>query len=129
MGIQKSKINQIQISVKCVYVAAESKPDQNHHFFAYRITIKNKGSGTAQLLSRHWTITDGLGRIEEVKGPGVIGQQPKIEEGKSFEYESACPLTTSCGSMKGRYEMIDQEGEKFWVDVPEFFLIAPQALH
>jgi len=129
MPIQKSTTPQIQVAVTAVYVPAESKPDQNYHFFAYKISIKNTGNRTAQLMSRHWIITDGLGRTEDVRGPGVVGLQPKITPGQTFEYESACPLSTSSGSMKGSYQMVSEEGDTFTVDVPEFYLIAPQALH
>jgi ApaG protein len=131
MSMQKTKstAHNFEVSVKALYVPAQSKPDQHFHFFAYRILIQNKGSAPAQLMNRHWIITDGFGRIEEVRGPGVIGQQPKIQPGQSFEYESACPLQTSSGSMKGSYEMTSESGETFSIEVPEFFLIAPQSLH
>lgn len=111
------------------YVADESQPEQLQFFFSYHIKIENKSSMTAQLLSRHWIITDSFGRTEEVRGPGVVGLQPKIQPGAFFEYESACPLPTSSGSMKGSFFMISENGEKFTLEVPEFFLISPQALH
>ncbi|WP_413290767.1 Co2+/Mg2+ efflux protein ApaG [Bdellovibrio sp. HCB337] len=129
MPIQKSMTPHIQVAVTTVYVPAESRPEQNYHFFAYKISIKNTGARSAQLMSRHWVITDALGRTEDVRGPGVVGLQPKIAAGQTFEYESACPLNTSSGSMKGTYQMVSEEGETFSVDVPEFYLIAPQALH
>lgn len=129
MPIQKSTTPHIQVDVTASYVPAESRPEQNYHFFAYKISIKNTGSRTAQLMSRHWIITDGLGRTEDVRGPGVVGLQPKITPGQTFEYESACPLSTSSGSMKGSYQMVSEEGETFTVEIPEFYLIAPQALH
>lgn len=129
MSTQKSTTPSFQITVKTVYVAAESRPDHHHHFFAYRVTIKNEGQIPAQLLSRHWIITDGYGRIEEVKGPGVIGQQPHLKPGQDFSYESACPLTTPYGSMKGTYQMKSDDGQTFDIEIPEFYLIAPQSLH
>jgi len=129
MPTQKSLIPRLTVDVKCTYVAAESKPEEGYFFFAYKITIKNSGQSTAQLINRHWVITDALGRVEEVRGPGVVGQQPHIQAGQSFDYESACPLGTSSGSMKGSYEMVDENGENFDLKIPEFFLIAPQALH
>ncbi|MES3039331.1 MAG: Co2+/Mg2+ efflux protein ApaG [Bdellovibrionota bacterium] len=129
MSTQKSLATEFEIVAKPTYVAAESKPDQQYHFFAYKMIIKNTGSVAAQLVSRHWIITDALGQVEEVRGPGVVGLQPKIQPGQTFEYESACPLTTSFGTMKGTYNMVSDEGENFVVDIPEFYLIAPQALH
>ena len=121
--------NHFQVSVKITYVKAESKPDQGYHFFSYQVGIKNLGSAPAQLVSRHWIITDALGRTEEVRGPGVVGLQPRIMPGTTFEYVSACPLATSAGSMKGSFQMVSEEGETFSVEIPEFYLIAPQALH
>ena len=118
-----------RIESQVKYLAAESKPDSNYHLFTYRIRITNQGSETAQLLSRHWIITDGFGRCEEVRGPGVIGQQPRLSPGQSFEYDSACPLMTASGSMKGTYQMQLENGELRDIEIPEFFLIAPQALH
>lgn len=117
------------ISVEVRYQATESKPEQNFYFFSYKITIENKSPFTAQLLSRHWIITDALGQTEEVRGPGVVGLQPKIQNGKSFNYESACPLQTSSGSMKGSYQMISDDGQTFEIEIPEFYLIAPAAIH
>ena len=129
MSLQKSKQVRFEVTTRCVYVPAESKPEQGYHFFAYQIKIKNTGSTSAQLLNRHWVITDSLGRVEEVRGPGVIGQQPQIPPGQVFEYESACPLATASGSMKGSYEMRAENGDIVQIEVPEFFLIAPFALH
>lgn len=129
MSVQKTTTYRFEIQVKTNYVVAESKPEQGYHFFAYRIQIKNLCDKSAQLLNRHWVITDGLGNVEEVHGPGVVGLQPKIPAGQTFEYESACPLSTSSGSMKGFYQMVSEDGEKFSVEIPEFFLVAPQALH
>ena len=129
MKTQTTLSSHFEIVVKTMFVPEKSKPDQNFFFFAYRITIQNKGTTTAQLMSRHWIITDGYGRIEEVRGPGVVGQQPNLKPGQSFEYESACPLTTTCGSMKGSYQMVTDEGESFSIEIPEFYLVSPQALH
>ncbi len=121
--------NYFEVSVTITYVKAESKPEQGFHFFSYHVGIKNSGTAPAQLVSRHWIISDALGRVEEVRGPGVVGLQPRIMPGTTFEYESACPLATSAGSMKGTYQMVNDEGETFSVEIPEFYLIAPQALH
>lgn len=119
----------VEVQVKTMYVPAESRPDQAYYFFAYRITVKNLSSEKVQLMSRHWIITDGHGHLEEVKGPGVIGQQPEIAPGKEFQYESACPLTTPCGSMRGTYQMKSADGANFDIEIPEFYLISPEGLH
>lgn len=129
MSLKKALNTEFQITTTTAYVESESAPDQHRFFFAYKITIKNVGSGTAQLMSRHWIITDALGHIEEVRGPGVVGLQPKITAGQSFEYDSACPLKTSSGSMRGFYHFVDENGESFEVEIPEFYLIAPTAIH
>ncbi len=129
MSVQKSITQQFEVRAKTAYVEAESKPEQGYYFFAYRMMIKNSGNSPAQLVSRHWVITDGQGQIEEVRGPGVVGLQPHIQPGQVFEYESACPLSSSSGSMKGHYEMISESGEKFTIEIPEFYLVAPHALH
>lgn len=129
MSLKKQTHNQFQISAVSVYVPNESQPDKRLFFFAYKISIKNIGHQPAQLVSRKWTITDGLGHVEEVSGPGVVGLQPRILPQNSFEYESACPLTTSSGSMKGSYQFMTDEGDAFNIEIPEFHLIAPQALH
>jgi ApaG protein len=129
MSLKKTQNAEFKIDTTTVYVESESAPDQHRYFFAYKMTIKNTGSTTAQLMSRHWIITDALGHIEEVRGPGVVGLQPKITSGQTFEYDSACPLRTSSGSMKGFYEFLGEDGETFTVEIPEFFLIAPTAVH
>ncbi len=127
--VQKSQNTNLEISVKVSFVEAESQPENSLYFFSYKVCITNKGSAPAQLMSRHWIITDGFGEVEEVRGAGVIGQQPKINPGQSFEYESACPLSTPSGSMKGFYQMLGTNGESFETEIPEFYLIAPTALH
>lgn len=129
MSLKKTQNVEFQISSTSVFVDSESDPEQHRYFFAYKITIKNIGSSSAQLMSRHWVITDALGHIEEVRGPGVVGLQPKITAGQSFEYDSACPLKTSSGSMRGTYQFVDESGETFDVEIPEFYLIAPTAVH
>ena len=129
MKIQKTQTHQFDVSAEVSYILAESKPEQNYFFFSYKIFIKNKGSSPAQLMSRHWIITDATGHTEEVRGPGVVGLQPKIQPGQTYEYDSACPLHTTSGSMKGNYQFVTDTGESFDVAIPEFFLIAPQALH
>ncbi len=129
MSVQKSTILQFEISTTATYVDSESNAEQNYYFFAYKMTIKNTGNSSAQLMSRHWFITDQYGHAEEVKGPGVVGLQPRILPGQFFEYESACPLPSPSGSMKGSYFFVGEDGQNFQVEIPEFFLIAPLALH
>lgn len=129
MTTQKSISAQFEISSVPSYIKAESHPEQSYYFFTYKITIRNTGTAPAQLVSRHWIITDSHGHTEEVSGPGVIGLQPKIQPGQFFEYESACPLNTASGSMRGRYQMVSDLGEKFEIEIPEFYLLAPQAIH
>src|SRR3954466_10242837 len=98
MSVQKQVTPHFEVQVKVTYVEAESRPEAGYHFFAYKIIIQNKGQTGAQLMSRHWVITDGFGQVEEVRGAGVIGLQPKISAGQTSEYESACPLTTTSGT-------------------------------
>lgn len=118
-----------QIEVITRFNENESLVDKSLFFFNYKISISNLGSHSAQLLTRYWLIEDGLGRKEEVRGPGVVGLQPNIHPGETFQYESACPLSTSHGMMSGFYEMMDENKNIFRIEVPEFYLIAPQALH
>ncbi len=129
MSLKKMQNSEFNISSTSVYVESESDPLLHRYFFAYKITIKNTGSSNAQLMSRHWIITDGLGHVEEVRGPGVVGLQPKITGGQTFEYDSACPLRTSSGSMKGFFQFVDESGENFDIEIPEFYLVAPTAVH
>lgn len=129
MSVQKQLNPNFEISVKISYIESESKPESDYHLFGYKITIQNKGDFPAQLMSRHWIITDSTGQVEEVRGAGVVGQQPKLNPGQNFEYESVCPLNTSSGTMKGFYQMLASNGEQFDIEIPEFYLIAPTALH
>lgn len=129
MSVQKVLNTDFQVKVTVTYIPEESRPESDYHFFSYKISIQNKGSHQAQLMSRHWIITDSKGQVEEVRGAGVVGLQPKINPGQTFEYESACPLSTPSGSMRGTYQMVGQDGESFDIEIPEFYLIAPTALH
>ena len=120
----------IRIEVESQYVPERSDPSQDEWFFVYTIRITNEGSGTAQLISRHWTITDSSGEVEEVRGPGVIGQQPLLEPGSSFEYTSACPLKTSFGTMHGKYQMVRLPGgDPFEVEIAPFALGEPFSIN
>jgi ApaG protein len=115
----------IRITVKPVYLEEQSVPVENHYVWAYQIEIQNLGENTVQLLNRHWKITDSLGRVQEVRGPGVVGEQPTLGPGDSFEYTSGTPLSTPSGIMVGSYEMRAAGGELFEVDVPAFSLDSP----
>ena len=117
----------IEITVKPFYLEEQSEPDDSHFVFAYHIRIQNNGGDVVQLLNRYWQITDGLGRIQEVRGPGVVGEQPVLRPGEAFEYTSGCPLNTATGIMVGTYEMETLDGERFDVDIPAFSLDAPSA--
>jgi ApaG protein len=118
----------IKIEPLVSYIAEESDPTHNHYFFAYRIKITNESDQTAQLISRHWVIMNSRGQTKEVKGEGVVGQQPILKPGESFEYTSYCPLDTALGSMRGSFEMRNDSGQNFTAEIPEFDLIQPGAL-
>ena len=119
----------IRVSVETQYDPTRSSPQQSQWFFLYTIRITNEGPVTAQLMTRHWVITDATGHVEEVKGPGVVGEQPVLAEGQSFEYTSGCPLTTPFGSMRGSYQMTTVDGEQFDAEIAEFILREPHAMH
>lgn len=116
---------EIQVTVLPQYVAERSEPDEGRFFWAYTIEVTNLGRETVQLTARHWRITDANGLVEEVHGPGVVGEQPVIPPGESFRYTSGCPLTTPSGIMMGSYRMVDEAGEGFDVEIPAFSLDCP----
>ena len=115
----------IRVHVESQYDPRRSHPSQNQWFFLYTVRITNEGSETVQLISRHWIITDGMGKVEEVRGPGVVGHQPVLAAGESFEYTSGCPLTLPFGSMHGTYQMINEQNEQFDVEIAPFMLAEP----
>lgn len=119
----------IRVKVRARFDPSRSRPGQGQWFFLYTITIANEGQETAQLLSRHWLISDGNGRLEEVRGPGVVGETPTLAPGESFEYTSGCPLPTEVGSMQGTYQMVTVGGERFEVAIAEFTLSPPYTVH
>lgn len=119
----------IRVRVKATYVPEQSAPGAGRYFFAYSVTISNEGTETAQLLSRRWTITDGEGTTQVVDGPGVVGEQPVLEPGRSFEYTSFCPLPTAVGSMHGIYRMVTPDGSSFDARIEPFTLAVPHALN
>jgi ApaG protein len=112
----------VRVSVESQYSSSRSNPKRGLWFFVYNIRIENVGEQTVQLLARHWRITDAHGKLEEVRGPGVVGQQPTLAAGEAFEYSSGCPLKTPFGSMQGTYEMTTDSGELFEVTIPPFAL-------
>ena len=119
----------IQVKAVARYLADQSDEATDRYVFAYHITIRNTGDAPAQLLSRHWIITDAHGTIQEVEGSGVIGQQPTLKPGEAFEYTSGCVLTTPVGTMKGSYRMQAEDGVEFNASIPEFTLAMPRTLH
>ena len=116
----------IRVSVSPQYLAHESDPDENRYFWAYTITIDNEGTETVRLRTRHWKITDQTGHVDEVRGPGVVGQTPTLKPGQQFQYTSGCPLTTPSGIMAGTFQMTNEDGDKFDVAVPAFSLDSPE---
>jgi ApaG protein len=124
--------NSIQVTVEPTYLDDQSSPDEDHYVWAYSIRIENLGPQIVQLKNRYWHITDARGHIQEVRGPGVIGEQPVLKPGESFEYTSGTPLATPSGIMLGTYEMTTDDGKQFDVDVPAFSLdspFQPRSLH
>jgi ApaG protein len=117
----------IEVTVAPQFLPDRSDPDDSRYFWAYTIEISNRGRLSVQLTARHWVITDANGRSEEVKGPGVVGEQPILTPGTSFRYTSGCPLSTPSGIMKGLYRMVNEEGEVFDVTIPAFSLDSPYA--
>lgn len=119
----------ISVEVKTAYLDDRSDPSRNQYVFAYTITLTNAGEAPAQLISRHWIITDADHKVQEVKGLGVVGQQPLIKPGESFEYTSGATLATAMGTMRGTYHMVDEDGGAFEVPIPAFTLSVPRVLH
>lgn len=115
----------IRIEVEPFYLEDQSTPEDGHFVWAYRVKIENTGPERVQLLNRYWKITDAVGRVKEVRGPGVVGEQPVLSPGESFEYTSGTPLGTPSGIMVGSYEMTTDGGESFPVDIPAFSLDSP----
>lgn len=119
----------VRVRVESEYAPERSRPAESEWFFLYTITISNEGTETVQLLTRHWIITDGTGRVEEVRGPGVVGQQPLLRPGESFKYTSGCPLSTPFGVMEGTYQMVAAGGEEFDAKIAPFTLSEPYTVH
>lgn len=119
----------IRIGVKTAYIEEQSDPGADRYVFAYTITIRNDGKMPAKLLNRHWIITDANGRVQEVRGEGVVGQQPYLAPGEDFEYTSGTVLETPVGAMEGEYEMRDDSGRLYWAPIAAFSLSVPRMLH
>ena len=115
----------IRVTVEPIYLDDQSAPEDNHYVWAYHVRIENEGQQTVQLVNRYWQITDALGQVQEVRGAGVVGEQPVLEPGGSFEYTSGTPLPTPSGIMLGSYEMEDTKGGRFSVAIPAFSLDSP----
>jgi ApaG protein len=123
----KATTRNIDVLVEPFYMQDRSVPSENRYFWGYRVTIDNQSTDYVKLLSRYWHITDGRGKVEEVRGPGVVGDQPELRPGDSYSYTSGCPLTTPSGIMVGRYTMRTADGEMFDVAIPAFSLDLPDA--
>ncbi len=119
----------IDVQVRTHFVPDQSRPDDNRYVFAYTITLRNRGSVPAQLLTRHWVITDANGKVEEVRGDGVVGEQPWMRPGDDYEYTSGAVLETPVGTMGGSYQMLADDGTRFEAPIPSFTLSIPRTLH
>ena len=122
-------LNRIQVDVETRYIEEQSNPEKNYYVFAYTITIQNKGRQGAKLLTRHWVITDSNQKVQEVRGDGVVGEQPELKPGEQFVYTSGTMLETSVGTMKGSYQMLADDGSQFDANIDEFVLSTPRVLH
>jgi ApaG protein len=127
--MNETDTNNIRVGVETRYIEDQSNPEQNYYVFAYTITIQNKGQQSAQLLTRHWVITDSNQKVQEVRGDGVVGEQPLLKPGEQFVYTSGTMLETSVGTMKGSYQMLADDGSEFDAAVDEFVLSTPRVLH
>jgi ApaG protein len=125
----QEKLYDIAVSAATQYLADQSDENAGRFVFAYTITIRNPGNVTAQLISRHWIITDSQGLVQEVRGLGVVGAQPVLRPGESFEYTSGTSITTPVGTMRGSYQMVAEDGTRFEAAIPEFTLSVPRVLH
>ena len=119
----------ISVEVQPAYIEEQSNPALAHYVFSYTVTIINDGKVPAKLLTRHWVITDADGEVQEVKGDGVVGEQPYLKPGEGFQYTSGTLMKTPVGSMQGSYQMLADDGNKFDAAIPEFYLVAPKTMH
>lgn len=119
----------IRVMVEPFYIEDQSVPEENRYVFAYTVNIQNLGQIAAKLISRHWIITDANGKIQEVKGQGVVGEQPYLRPGEAFRYTSGAVLDTAVGTMRGSYQMVSDDGSRFDAEIPAFTLSVPRTLH
>lgn len=129
MPMSEAVTRGVRVHVESRYVPEHSDPERGGWLFAYTVRIANEGDDTVQLVSRHWIITDANGHVEEVAGPGVVGAQPVLQPGESFEYTSACPLRTAFGTMHGTYQMVTDDGDRFDAEIAAFSLSTPYAVN
>jgi ApaG protein len=125
----EAKKYQIEVNIEARYIPEQSDPAINRYIFAYTVIVHNTGNVAAQLISRHWVITDAEGQVQEVRGLGVVGYQPLLGPGEHFEYTSGCQLATAVGTMRGSYQMTAEDGVQFDAPVSEFVLSMPRVLH
>jgi ApaG protein len=128
-GASEAVTRGIRVNVEAQYSPQHSQPTHGQWFFLYTVRIVNEGQETVQLVSRHWVISDATDHVEEVRGLGVVGQQPVLAPGESFEYTSGCPLTTPFGVMRGTYQMLTRAGERFETEIAPFYLQGPYSVH
>lgn len=119
----------IEVKAESVYISDQSSPEDNHYVFAYKVVIRNAGIVAARLHTRHWIITDSNGKVQEVRGDGVVGEQPYLKPGEEISYTSAAVLETPVGSMHGSYQMVAEDGEQFDANIPAFGLAVPKIMH
>ncbi|MEW8505658.1 MAG: Co2+/Mg2+ efflux protein ApaG [Candidatus Thiodiazotropha sp.] len=127
--MEKPSIHHIDVQVETSYVESQSMPSEDRFVFSYTITIRNDGESSARLMNRHWIITDANGKVQEVRGEGVVGEQPQLNPGETFRYTSGTVLDTPVGSMQGSYDMVDGQGNHFDAQIPPFSLARPGSLH
>ena len=127
--MEQQTLNHIEVQVETDYMESQSQPDEQRFVFSYTVTIRNEGSVPARLMNRHWIITDANGKVQEVRGEGVVGEQPHLKPGESFRYTSGTVLDTPVGSMQGTYDMVDNLGNHFDALIPPFSLARPGSLH
>ena len=125
----EEKLYEIEVSAATQYLAEQSDEAADRYVFAYTITLRNTGNVAAQLISRHWIITDAQGLVQEVRGLGVVGAQPLLQPGESYEYTSGASIATAVGTMKGSYQMVASDGKRFDAPIPQFTLSVPRVLH
>jgi len=129
MTIEQNPNHNIEVDVETAYLEEQSSPSMNRYVFSYTITIRNEGTAPAKLLTRHWIINDANGNVQEVHGEGVVGEQPYLKPGESFQYTSGTVIETPVGSMEGSYQMLSEDGTPFNADIPAFTLSLPNKLH